>query len=57
MVLDTEIMEKVVINNPEKIVPQDRMDVDLPGYAWDLLPFKSKPFDLYRSSDVARGVS
>ncbi len=40
---------KVVINNPEKIVPQDRMDVDLPGYAWDLLPFKSKPFDLYRS--------
>ena len=25
------------------------MDIDLPGYAWDLLPFKEKPFDLYRS--------
>ena len=25
------------------------MDKDLPGYAWDLLPFKSKPLDLYRS--------
>ena len=25
------------------------MDIDLPGYAWDLLPFRSKPLDLYRS--------
>ena len=25
------------------------MDLDLPGYAWDLLPYKEKPFDLYRS--------
>lgn len=41
--------EKIIINNPEKVVPQDRMDKDLPGYAWDLLPFDSKPFDLYRS--------
>jgi len=31
------------------IVPQEKMDIDLPGYAWDLLPFKNKPFDLYRS--------
>tara|TARA_R110002110_G_scaffold176155_5_gene380128 strand:+ start:11378 stop:12907 length:1530 start_codon:yes stop_codon:yes gene_type:complete len=37
-----------VLNLPEKIVPQERMDLDLPGYAWDLLPFKEKPFDLYR---------
>ena len=37
------------MNPPEKIVPQDRMDIDLPGYAWDLLPFQNKPFDLYRS--------
>ena len=36
---------KVFLNSPEKIVPQDRMDIDLPGYAWDLLPFKKKPFD------------
>ncbi len=25
------------------------MDFDLPGYAWDLLPFHSKPLDLYRA--------
>ena len=25
------------------------MDIDLPGYAWDLLPFEKKPLDLYRS--------
>ncbi|MDC0851179.1 radical SAM protein, partial [Candidatus Pelagibacter sp.] len=34
---------------PELVVPQDKMDVDLPGYAWDLLPYKDKPFDLYRA--------
>jgi anaerobic magnesium-protoporphyrin IX monomethyl ester cyclase len=33
----------------EKPVPQQRMDEDLPGYAWDLLPYKEKPLDLYRS--------
>ncbi len=37
------------INPPEQIVPQERMDLDLPGYAWDLLPYKEKPLDLYRS--------
>ena len=37
------------LTSPEIPVPQEKMDVDLPGYAWDLLPFKSKPFDLYRS--------
>ena len=40
---------KVIITPPEKIVPQDRMDIDLPGYAWDLLPYKKKPLDLYRA--------
>ena len=25
------------------------MDADLPGYAWELLPYKEKPFDLYRA--------
>lgn len=39
----------VVVNPAERIVPQDRMTIDLPGYAWDLLPYKSRPFDLYRS--------
>jgi radical SAM superfamily enzyme YgiQ (UPF0313 family) len=37
------------INPPERVVPQDRMDVDLPGYAWDLLPYRNKPLDLYRA--------
>ena len=37
------------LNPPEKLVPQERMDIDLPGYAWELLPFKEKPLDLYRA--------
>jgi len=40
---------KSILTDPEKIVPQSRMDEDLPGYAWDLLPYDKKPFDLYRS--------
>ena len=41
--------ESILLNPPEKVVPTTRMDFDLPGYAWDLLPFKSKPLDLYRA--------
>jgi anaerobic magnesium-protoporphyrin IX monomethyl ester cyclase len=37
------------LNPPERVVPQDRLDVDLPGYAWDLLPYRNKPLDLYRA--------
>ncbi len=37
------------LNPPQSIVPQDRMDEDLPGYAWDLLPYREKPLDLYRA--------
>jgi len=37
------------INKAEKVVPNERMDIDLPGYAWDLLPIKEKPLDLYRA--------
>src|SRR5262249_36397660 len=40
---------EVIVNPPETIVPQERMDVDLPGYAWDLLPYRTKPFDIYRA--------
>jgi radical SAM superfamily enzyme YgiQ (UPF0313 family) len=25
------------------------MDIDLPGYAWDLLPYRERPLDLYRA--------
>lgn len=39
----------LVLNRPESVVPQERMDHDLPGYAWDLLPYRSRPLDLYRS--------
>ncbi|MDE3098674.1 MAG: radical SAM protein [Verrucomicrobiota bacterium] len=37
------------LNAPERVVPGDRMDADMPGSAWDLLPRKSKPLDLYRA--------
>jgi radical SAM superfamily enzyme YgiQ (UPF0313 family) len=39
----------VVMNAPEIVVPSSKMDQDLPGYAWDLLPYKVKPLDLYRA--------
>lgn len=39
----------LVLNPPEKVVPQDRMDEDMPGYAWDLLPYNEKPLDMYRA--------
>ncbi len=38
-----------ILNEPQRVVPQDRMDVDLPGYAWDLLPKRERPLDLYRA--------
>lgn len=37
------------LNDAERIVSHDRMEDDLPGYAWDLLPYKKEPFDLYRA--------
>lgn len=37
------------LNSPQAVVPQERMDIDMPGYAWDLLPFREKPLDLYRA--------
>jgi anaerobic magnesium-protoporphyrin IX monomethyl ester cyclase len=38
-----------VLNPPQPIVPQHLMDQDMPGYAWDLLPYDKKPLDLYRA--------
>jgi anaerobic magnesium-protoporphyrin IX monomethyl ester cyclase len=40
---------KPFLTLPETIVPQEKMDEHLPGYAWDLLPYKDKPLDLYRA--------
>jgi anaerobic magnesium-protoporphyrin IX monomethyl ester cyclase len=37
------------LNPPQSTVPQSHMDEDLPGYAWDLLPYDKKPLDLYRA--------
>jgi len=37
------------LNDPERVVPQERMDEDMPGYAWELLPYKERPLDLYRA--------
>ncbi len=39
----------LVLNPPERVVPTERMDIDLPGYAWDLLPYRERPLDLYRA--------
>ena len=41
--------DEIIFNKPEIVVPNDKMDEHLPGYAWELLPYKNKPFDLYRS--------
>jgi radical SAM superfamily enzyme YgiQ (UPF0313 family) len=37
------------INDPQSTVPLEKMDQDMPGSAWDLLPYKDKPLDMYRS--------
>jgi anaerobic magnesium-protoporphyrin IX monomethyl ester cyclase len=42
-------LDTIKINPAEQVVPTERMDIDLPGYAWDLLPFNKQPLDLYRS--------
>lgn len=41
--------KKIIFNEVGKIVEQKDLDAVLSGYAWDLLPYKNKPFDLYRS--------
>lgn len=38
-----------VNNGVGTIIPTSLMDEEYPGYAWDLLPYKNKPLDLYRS--------
>ena len=44
-----KIDSKPILNSPEVVVPTEKMDLDMPGYAWDLLPMKEKPLDLYRA--------
>jgi radical SAM superfamily enzyme YgiQ (UPF0313 family) len=40
---------EVVLTDAEKTVPHEKMDNDLPGYAWELLPYKDQPLDMYRA--------
>ena len=47
--LGHKVGDALILNEPQSVVPQDRMDIDLPGYAWDLLPYNKKPLDLYRA--------
>ena len=39
----------LIFNKTGSLVPQNKMDEDLPGYAWDLLPKKRDALDLYRA--------
>lgn len=47
--IDSAGQIKLVLNPPQSVVPQERMDIDMPGYAWDLLPYRERPLDLYRA--------
>lgn len=40
---------EIKFTKPGRVVPNERMDQDLPGYSWDLLPFQNAPLDLYRA--------
>jgi hypothetical protein len=33
----------LILNNPNSLVSNENLNYDLPGYAWDLLPKKTKP--------------
>lgn len=48
-IIESDGKSRPILNEPQSVVPQDRMDVDMPGYAWDLLPYRSQPLDLYRA--------
>ena len=39
----------MILNKSNKLVANENMNEDLPGYSWDLLPKNKKPLDLYRS--------
>ena len=39
---------EIIFTGPAAIVPKDPMVIDMPCYAWDLLPFDNKPLGPYR---------
>jgi len=40
---------KSILNKASQIVSEKDLNIELPGYAWDLLPKKNKTLDLYRA--------
>jgi len=48
---------RAILNPRGRIISQDSMDIMLPGYAWDLLPKKRDPLDLYRAHFWHSGFS
>ena len=38
-----------ILNKASILVPQEKLNEDLPGYAWEMLPKKNKVLDLYRA--------
>ncbi len=47
--LGYKIDGKNIFSKKSTLVPNDRMDIDLPGYAWELLPKDNHPLDKYRA--------
>lgn len=41
--------QNLILNKPSVLVSNEKINTDLPGYAWDLLPKKNKTLDLYRA--------
>jgi radical SAM superfamily enzyme YgiQ (UPF0313 family) len=41
---------RIEVNPPSEVVPHERMDIDLPGFAWDLIDFRD-----YRTSSWHTG--
>jgi anaerobic magnesium-protoporphyrin IX monomethyl ester cyclase len=39
----------LIINKSSQLISNENMSRDLPGYAWDLLPKKKNPLDMYRA--------
>ncbi|MDC0125096.1 B12-binding domain-containing radical SAM protein [Candidatus Pelagibacter sp.] len=39
----------LIINKSNLLISNENMSRDLPGYAWDLLPKKKNPLDMYRA--------
>ena len=40
---------RILFTGAPRVVAQEDLNEIMPGYAWDLLPFRERPLDLYRS--------